>query len=60
MARKTQSSIVLGARQTGRVVGRRAVKKIARDITPAGSLQQAILIAGMGAIVSFFVNKLKA
>lgn len=51
-----QSAAKLGLKQTARITSRRAVKSVVSNNT-TNPLIAAILIAGLGALTSYFINK---
>lgn len=52
--RPKQSSIKLGAKQTARITAKRAIKD---NIKTSNPLLTLVLVAGLGAVASYFINK---
>ena len=52
--RLRKSSIELGVKQTARLAARRAIKDTIKTSNP---LLNLILVAGLGAVASYFINK---
>jgi len=52
--RPKQSAVKLGAKQTARITAKRAIKD---NIKTSNPLLKLILVAGLGAVASYFINK---
>lgn len=52
--RPRKSAIELGVKQTARLTARRAIKDTIKTSNPLLSL---VLVAGLGAVASYFINK---
>ena len=54
--RPRKSAITLGAKATARTTAKRAIKDSVNSVVP-NKLLAGVLIAGLGAIISFYLNK---
>ena len=55
-ARTRKSSVALGARQTARIASKRVIKDSIAN-TPIHPAIKLALVAGFGALASYFINK---